>query len=688
MKLHANNHNVVSSNVLEKNKFSIEASSKAFMILSDGLYSNKILAVVRELSTNAYDAHVDAGCPEKPFSVHLPTIMNPRFEVRDYGVGMTHEECMTLYTTYFRSTKNDSNDAVGCLGLGSKAPFAYADSFTVEAYLDGEKRVYAAHRGDDGSPNFALLSTSETNEPRGIKVSMPVKADDFNKFQREAENVYTHFKTVPNIVNGECRIPEPDVLLKGNNWEIVRTSNHEPVAVMGQVAYGFNYSDTSEGRHDKIADFVESTSGLIIHVEIGDLDITPSRESLSFNPQTKAKLRNIVSELIKDLTKNLTDQVQSEPTLYDARVKYVVLTEQSRSIAAACQALDNITYNGERLFPKLISHTVPVSRKVRMASLSRYSRNGSKLEETQTMRIGKALYYIADTKGSITRFRNKCKELRNTYNTYETAAYLIQEDDLAAICQDLGGMPIDHPSLKRCSDLPKPERSSGGFASGSSGEVQTWNFGSDYQLPETISVKETVYYIPSNRGRFSGRVLGCSDICYYFKRRINALRKLGLLQKSSKIVLLPPSFIRNRNVEDRKNFIQLNDGLIIAEANAIKSSIELSANTKQLLKVKENHVIGTLKTLGAEAALSSVSQGIISFANEAKSDNLLTSDQLDALNFCGVTVSNKKDYLDDVLQDVWKTFPMLKIADWGRHQTEKMEIIKEYVEMCLDKMTS
>jgi hypothetical protein len=45
MKLHANTHTIEKSGDFEENQFSIEASAKAFMILSDGLYSNKILAV-------------------------------------------------------------------------------------------------------------------------------------------------------------------------------------------------------------------------------------------------------------------------------------------------------------------------------------------------------------------------------------------------------------------------------------------------------------------------------------------------------------------------------------------------------------------------------------------------------------------------------------------------------------------
>ena len=46
---------IKSSNIQDK-KFSIQASSKAFTILSSSLYSDKYTAIVRELSTNASDA--------------------------------------------------------------------------------------------------------------------------------------------------------------------------------------------------------------------------------------------------------------------------------------------------------------------------------------------------------------------------------------------------------------------------------------------------------------------------------------------------------------------------------------------------------------------------------------------------------------------------------------------------------
>ena len=133
MKLHTSQNTIEKSSSFQTSNFKIDATAKAFAILSDSLYSNKIKAVVREISTNAYDAHVAAGCPDKPFYVQIPTKLDTTFAVRDYGTGLSHDDCFGLYTTYFRSDKTDSNKAVGCLGLGSKSPFAYTDQFLVES---------------------------------------------------------------------------------------------------------------------------------------------------------------------------------------------------------------------------------------------------------------------------------------------------------------------------------------------------------------------------------------------------------------------------------------------------------------------------------------------------------------------------------------------------------------------------
>jgi HSP90 family molecular chaperone len=118
-----------SAGVRSESGFTIAQTSKMFKILSDSLYSDKVMAVIRELSTNAYDSHISAG-NKNPFKVVLPNSANPNFIVRDYGTGLSQTDMENLYTTYGASNKNDSNDFVGCLGLGSKSPFAYSKSFT------------------------------------------------------------------------------------------------------------------------------------------------------------------------------------------------------------------------------------------------------------------------------------------------------------------------------------------------------------------------------------------------------------------------------------------------------------------------------------------------------------------------------------------------------------------------------
>jgi len=73
-------------------KFNIIANDKMFKILSSKIYANKILAPIRELSTNAYDAHVECGKKEIPFEVHVPSSKEKYFSVRDFGKGLFPKE--------------------------------------------------------------------------------------------------------------------------------------------------------------------------------------------------------------------------------------------------------------------------------------------------------------------------------------------------------------------------------------------------------------------------------------------------------------------------------------------------------------------------------------------------------------------------------------------------------------------
>lgn len=309
--------------------FKVKGTAKAFKILSSGLYRDKILAIVREYSCNAYDAHVAAGKADVPFKVHLPNALEPFFSIRDEGVGLSDEDVFTLCTTYFDSTKTDSNDFIGALGLGSKSGFSYVDSFTLISRFNGEKRTYVMFIGDDGCPMVKQMGDTEaTDEGNGVEVSIPVHRHDHTEFAKRAKQVYEFFDPKPIVTgvhNFEANAPE--TLFAGKGWKIKKIVGysyeaHEKArAIMGKVAYpvvtdslGLDYSAPAR-----------KLWGLPIDVEfpIGDLDMTAGREELSYDKKvTIPALIKRADEIIDEIAAEIQKKVDACETELEARLFY------------------------------------------------------------------------------------------------------------------------------------------------------------------------------------------------------------------------------------------------------------------------------------------------------------------------------------------------------------------------------
>ena len=113
--------NIENNTGISGNEFTISANSKMFDILSNKIYEDPITAIVRELSTNAIDAHLEAG-NDKPFQVSLPVPGASTFIIEDQGIGMSNEDVLVVYGSYGNSTKSHTNVVVGALGLGGRTP--------------------------------------------------------------------------------------------------------------------------------------------------------------------------------------------------------------------------------------------------------------------------------------------------------------------------------------------------------------------------------------------------------------------------------------------------------------------------------------------------------------------------------------------------------------------------------------
>ena len=310
---------IASNSTVEEVAFTIANNPIAFKILSDNLYTNKIGSIVRELSCNAYDSQVTNGNPDKPFDIFVPSHTEKRFIIRDYGTGLTKEQVEGIYTSLFNSTKNDTNDLIGGLGLGSKTPFSYTDSFTVTSYKDGIATIYGMRRNENYELTYTTDGSFETDEPNGLEIEIPVEEKDIDNFVYEIKEFFKYNDLRPNFKNINIQIPTLELKYKIKELSAYFAPYKSDRSIrirLSKVAYPLNvdrdlrlsefYSKCEEycESHKDISEyslrnFINDlyygntyNNLLIIDFPIGDLEVTASRESLSLDDKSKSKLVN------------------------------------------------------------------------------------------------------------------------------------------------------------------------------------------------------------------------------------------------------------------------------------------------------------------------------------------------------------------------------------------------------------
>lgn len=328
----------------ESAEFTIAASGKAFKILMSGIYSNPQAAAVREVMTNAWDAQVEAGVTDRAFQVHVPSRFNPLFYVRDFGVSMTRQKVMSLYSRLFDSSKTTSNEVAGAFGIGSKAPFAVTDCFQVTTWLNGTKTVYQCQMHEAGIPKIHVVGEIASDEPQGVKVSFSVKEGDIDAFRKEIRKMLLGFDVMPELLNVDA---ENDTYLGkaarivpsqvGPTWRLFGDDFKSAFdgsglyARQGCVVYPIDLSqiETVARAQDKgaVLALFRSTNWspadvtAILDFSIGKLSVAASRETLQYDDETINEIVAALDKLADELVADAVKLISAEPTpLKAARV--------------------------------------------------------------------------------------------------------------------------------------------------------------------------------------------------------------------------------------------------------------------------------------------------------------------------------------------------------------------------------
>jgi len=328
---------IESSTDQTKMRLSEDASSMVFQLFTKNVYSNPIGTVVREITSNCFDSHVEAGV-ESPVVIrkHKDGQTGTQYvSFIDYGVGMSPDRVKNIYGVYFESTKRVSNEQIGGFGIGGKTPLAYKrstgqgegeydNSFYVITNYDGTKYYYCIYEGAE-SPIISELHNEPTTERNGTEIQVPVLEKDLDKFEAEMTRQLYYFENIVfegfhkkdyngNVVEDEDGNP---ISTLSNDYQIIRGKSFlfrgdkyasRMHVCLGRVAYPIDYDTLGLSASDY-------SLPIALKLEVGDIGVTVSRESLDYSETTIKMLKKKLEEAKAEIAELIGRQYKGIKTL-------------------------------------------------------------------------------------------------------------------------------------------------------------------------------------------------------------------------------------------------------------------------------------------------------------------------------------------------------------------------------------
>jgi len=310
MKLKLSTSPLIASENMSSSVMGMDSSGldQACYFLRDKIYSDKILAVVREYVCNALDEHIKYKV-DRAVDFGLRGDGEIEFFVRDYAKGLSEQEIRNVFGMYFKSTKRDNNIQSGSFGLGSKAAHCYTDTFYVKSRYNGVCTLYACALGggNTGVPVGHILKVSEeeTSES-GLEVYLSIKSNDRFSFTEKSRDFVSFCSQKINYHQfNDVYVPET------------------PVATIQKNGFGFRFFDASKDRHLLMATCTKLLMGdvsyswnyvrykkahfgqkiMVVDVPIGKMTLPISRENFEDTPnnqRVRAEIEKTINEIIEE----------------------------------------------------------------------------------------------------------------------------------------------------------------------------------------------------------------------------------------------------------------------------------------------------------------------------------------------------------------------------------------------------
>lgn len=292
---------IEASNDLDQKSFSIGDAGIIFDVLRNKMYSNPVLAICREISCNARDAHREVGKLDLPIQIYVPNHIEPFLKIKDFGPGISPDRMENIFLKYGKSSKRETNELIGYFGLGSKTPFSYTDSFTIITNYNNVKYNYVCYIDETRVGKLALLSSSPTTEENGTEIIIPVKSKDFELFAEEVFNSTKYWNLKPQIFGTNRTFTIPNYI-QGNNWRLdISNRQYNLKLIVDEIEYSIDYQ-VLRSISSNVDKYIHNINGTIQFLfKTGEVSLSANREQVYLDDRTKAAIKERSSEFINGL---------------------------------------------------------------------------------------------------------------------------------------------------------------------------------------------------------------------------------------------------------------------------------------------------------------------------------------------------------------------------------------------------
>lgn len=329
-------------------KTSIDPKNLEFIttLLSSNLYSDPEQSFIREIVSNAWDSHVEAGTTDIPVIVKFSRDGGYySVTIRDYGVGLSPERFQEVYCNIGSSTKRESNEFIGGFGIGKYSSLACSNTVYITSFYEGKAYYYVMVKSGN-SITTNLLMEKATQEKNGVEITVK-NIIDITPYEKALQyiiffpNVYIYGSSNATTIN--------EAKLKRFTNFAAASINVSSKLLLGNVLYPLQKYHLAFDVRDFI-DKIEST-GIVIKFDVGEINITPNRENIIYSSDTIKKIEQRIRAAKAELDALVNKKVSKD---YNDIIMYNDAISGTIGYEPVTDSL--LQYGGYRVEPMLMTN--------------------------------------------------------------------------------------------------------------------------------------------------------------------------------------------------------------------------------------------------------------------------------------------------------------------------------------------